>query len=138
RGRVIAGDIREKGRGAERTAKEEKLRALGQLASGVAHNFNNILAAILGHAQLIRRDTKDERLNRRLDVIERAALDGAQTVKRIQGFALQQNETALHPIDVIALVQDSANLTQARWRDDAQARGLTYEVELDLQTIPQV
>jgi PAS domain S-box-containing protein len=134
----IARDITEKKLAAERTAQADKLRALGQLASGVAHNFNNILAAILGHAQLIRRDTKDERLNRRMDVIERAALDGAQTVKRIQGFALQQNETTFNAIDVNALVQDSANLTQARWRDDAQARGLNYQVDLDLRAIPHV
>jgi PAS domain S-box-containing protein len=132
----IARDITEERVAAERAAQADKLRALGQLASGVAHNFNNILAAVLGHAQLARRDTADDRLLRRIDVIERAALDGAQTVKRIQGFAIQQNEDVFEPIDVNQLLQDSANLTRARWADDAQASGLPYEVELKLSPLP--
>jgi len=132
----IARDITEERVAAERAAQADKLRALGQLASGVAHNFNNILAAILGHAQLAKRDSLDDRLLRRIDVIERAALDGAQTVKRIQGFAIQQNEDVFEPIDVNQLLQDSANLTRARWADDAQASGLPYEVELKLTPLP--
>lgn len=134
----IAHDITEERLASERAAQAEKLRALGQLASGVAHNFNNILAAILGHAQLIKRDCKEDRMLQRIDIIEKAALDGAQTVKRIQGFGLQQNEEILDAIDLNLLVQDSTNLTRARWSDDAQARGLHYEVELDLQPLPLV
>src|SRR5207253_6595578 len=67
---AIARDITEERMAAERTAQAEKLRALGQLASGVAHNFNNILAAILGHAQLLKREASDERLISRLEIIE--------------------------------------------------------------------
>ncbi len=132
----IARDVTEERMAAERAAQADKLRALGQLASGVAHNFNNVLAAILGHAQLIKREVTDERTVSRIDIIERAALDGAQTVKRIQVFALQQNEIVREHIDVNHLVQDSTNLTRARWQDDAQARGLHYEVKTDLQPIP--
>jgi PAS domain S-box-containing protein len=135
---AIARDVTEERLARERAAQADKLRALGQLASGVAHNFNNILAAILGHAQLIRRDSKDERTIKRLDIIEHAALDGAQTVKRIQGFGLQQDASVCEAIDINQLVQDSTNLTQARWREEAQARGLYYEVETELQPLPVI
>lgn len=134
----IARDITEERVESQRAAQAEKLRALGQLASGVAHNFNNHLAAILGHTQLIKRSCKDERISQRLDIIERAALDGSETVKRIQGFGLQQDGAALEPIDLNQLVQDSANLTCARWRDDAQARGINYKVEMELASLPMV
>jgi PAS domain S-box-containing protein len=134
----ITRDITEERLASERAAQADKLRALGQLASGVAHNFNNILAAILGHAQLIRRDSRDESLVQRIDIIEHAALDGAQTVRRIQAFGGQQNEALDDAIDVNKLVQDSTNLTRARWCDEAQSRGLLYDVELDLQPIPSV
>src|SRR4029077_8890150 len=65
----------------------EKLRALGEMASGVAHDFNNLLAAILGRAQLLQRYVHDPKLASWLQVIERSAVDGAQTVRRSQGFA---------------------------------------------------
>jgi PAS domain S-box-containing protein len=134
----IARDITEERLASERAAQADKLRALGQLASGVAHNFNNILAAILGHAQLIRRDSKEDRTAQRIEIIERAALDGAQTVKRIQSFGLQQNGEVYESVDLNQILQDSTNLTRARWRDDAQSRGLNYEVEVDLKPVPLV
>ncbi len=134
----IAHDITEESTARERAAQADKLRALGQLASGVAHNFNNILAAILGHAQLIKRDCQDQRVASRLDIIEHAALDGAQTVRRIQAFGVQQKESVSDEVDLNQLVQDSASLTRARWFDEAQARGLHYEVALDLQSAPSV
>lgn len=134
----IARDITEERVASERAAQADKLRALGQLASGVAHNFNNILAAILGHAQLIKREYPVEGLAHRIDIIERAALDGAQTVKRIQAFGVQQNEGVNEAVDLNQLVQDSTTFTKARWCDEAQARGLKYDVELDLQTVPAV
>jgi PAS domain S-box-containing protein len=134
----IARDITEERVASERAAQADKLRALGQLASGVAHNFNNILAAILGHAQLIKREYPGEGLGQRIDIIERAALDGAQTVKRIQAFGVQENEGVNGMVDLNQLVQDSTTLTKTRWCDEAQARGLKYDVELDLHTVPAV
>ncbi|MFL6215358.1 MAG: GAF domain-containing protein [Blastocatellia bacterium] len=135
---AIAHDITEERMAAERAAQAEKLRALGQLAAGVAHNFNNILAAILGHAQLMRRESADERLTASLGIIERAALDGAQTVKRIQSFGLQKSDEGYDTFDVNQLLQDSTTLTQARWQHEAQARGLTYDVALDLRHVSPV
>jgi len=130
----IARDITEERTTRERAAQADKLRALGQLAAGVAHNFNNILAAILGHAQLIRRDCREEGILARMDIIEHAALDGAQTVRRIQAFGAQKKESANDEVEINQLVQDSTNLTRARWFDEAQARGLHYEVKFDFES----
>jgi PAS domain S-box-containing protein len=135
---TIARDVTEDRLAADRSAQADKLRALGQLASGVAHNFNNVLAAIVGHSQLLRRDCNDEAMCRRIDIIERAAMDGAETVKRIQAFGLQQNEAVGETVDMSQLVRDSTELTRARWSDEAQARGLQYEVELNLKDVPLV
>jgi PAS domain S-box-containing protein len=71
----IARDITEQKEERERAARADKLRALGQLASGVAHDFNNSLAAILGRAQLLRRQVGDPALVRNLDIIQTAAED---------------------------------------------------------------
>ena len=64
----------------------ERLRALGEMASGVAHDFNNVLAAILGRAQLLLQELSDPKLRHWVEVVERAATDGALTVRRLQDF----------------------------------------------------
>ncbi len=69
--------------GREQEAEAEKMRSLGQLAAGVAHDFNNALAAIVGRTQLLLRLVADDKLRRHLRIIETAALDAAETVSRI-------------------------------------------------------
>lgn len=135
---MISRDITEEKLASDREAQAEKMRMLGQIAAGVAHNFNNILAAVLGHAQLIKRGISDERVVRQAEIIERAALDGAEMVKRIQSFGNQQNDAGYEPVDVNQLIRDSVNLTRARWEGEAQARGIAYEVEADLTPMPIV
>jgi PAS domain S-box-containing protein len=135
---LIARDITEEKLASDRAAQAEKMRALGQITAGVAHNFNNILAAILGHAQLLKRNVKEDRLARQAGIIERAALDGAEMVKRIQSFGNQQKDAGYEPVDINQMVQDSVNLTKVRWQDEAQARGLFFNVELALKPLPIV
>src|SRR5687768_17422573 len=81
--------ITEQERIREQFAQMEKLSALGELASGVAHDFNNTLAGILGRAQLTLMQTQDPEVIRSLRIIVQSAKDGANTVKRIQDFARQ-------------------------------------------------
>lgn len=134
----IARDITEEKLASERAAEAEKMRALGQITAGVAHNFNNILAAILGHAQLLKRNAKEDRLASQASIIERAALDGAEMVKRIQSFGNQQKDAGYEPVEINQLIQDSISLTKVRWQDEAQARGIFYEVASDLKPLPTV
>src|SRR5207253_9655190 len=102
----IARDITEQKQQQQRAAQADKLRALGQLASGVAHDFNNALAAILGRAQLILRRVKDEDLIRSLGIIVTAAEDAAATVRRIQTFARKSVAAELELLDVASLLRD--------------------------------
>jgi PAS domain S-box-containing protein len=128
--------------------QSEKLKSLGELAGGVAHDFNNVLAAILGNAQLLkmsmenpqgieeRRKTIHE-LKQGLDVIEKAAKDGAETVRRIQEFARTRDEdkyfTAVNINEVIA---DALNFTKMRWKDDAESKEIKINIQKELSTLP--
>ncbi len=114
----------------EQQAELEKMRSLGQLSAGVAHNFNNVLAAILGRTQLLLRATTDERQRRNLQVIEQAALDAAEIVRRIQTFARRTPTTHFQPVSLAQLITDAIQLTRTRWEDDARANGLHYDVLL--------
>jgi PAS domain S-box-containing protein len=127
----IARDITEQKEERERAARADKLRALGQLASGVAHDFNNSLAAILGRAQLLRRQIGDQTLVRNLDIIQTAAEDAAATVRRIQTFARKSPVKEFELLDARSLLHDAVEITRTRWENEARLRGLEYEVTLD-------
>jgi PAS domain S-box-containing protein len=129
----IARDITEQKEERERAARADKLRALGQLASGVAHDFNNSLAAILGRAQLMRRQVKDEALVRNLNIIQTAAEDAAATVRRIQTFARKSPVKEFELLEVRGLLNDAIEITRTRWENEARLRGLEYEVKLDAE-----
>jgi len=126
----IARDITEQKEERERAARADKLRALGQLASGVAHDFNNSLAAILGRAQLLRRQIDEPALVRNLDIIQTAAEDAAATVRRIQTFARKSPVKEFELVDVGSLLNDAVEITRTRWQNEARIRGLEYEVKL--------
>jgi two-component system, cell cycle sensor histidine kinase and response regulator CckA len=108
----------------------EKMRSLGQLSAGVAHNFNNALAAILGRTQLLLRAVADERQRRSLQVIETAALDAAEIVRRIQTFARRTPTAKFEPVSLAQVLTDAIQLTRTRWEDDARAQGIHYDVRL--------
>ncbi|HYV83218.1 MAG TPA: PAS domain S-box protein [Pyrinomonadaceae bacterium] len=127
----IARDITEQKEERERAARADKLRALGQLASGVAHDFNNSLAAILGRAQLLRRQVNDPALVRNLDIIQTAAEDAAATVRRIQTFARKSAVKEFELVDVAGLLNDAVEITRTRWQNEARVRGLEYDVKLN-------
>jgi PAS domain S-box-containing protein len=129
----IAHDITEQKQERERAARADKLRALGQLASGVAHDFNNSLAAILGRAQLILRRVKDEELIRSLGIIVTAAEDAAATVRRIQTFARKSVAAELELLDVGGLLRDAIEITRTRWQNEARAEGLNVDVTLNAE-----
>jgi len=130
----IARDITEQKEERERAARADKLRALGQLASGVAHDFNNSLAAILGRAQLLHRQTKDPALVRNVEIIQTAAQDAAATVRRIQTFARKSAAKEFGFVDVRSLLNDAIEITRTRWHNEARLRGLNYEVKLVAET----
>ncbi|HEY6332915.1 MAG TPA: GAF domain-containing protein [Blastocatellia bacterium] len=124
----ILHDITDVRNAAEKAAQADKLRALGQLAGGVAHNFNNLLAAILGHTQLLKRHLKNNPLAERVEIIERAALDGAAMVRRINSFSMRGSDEGFENVDLTGVVRDSIDITRIRWQDEAQARGVKYRL----------
>ncbi|MCA1566760.1 MAG: PAS domain S-box protein [Acidobacteria bacterium] len=112
----------------EREAESEKMRSLGQLSAGVAHNFNNALAAVLGRTQLLLRSVTDERHRRSLEVIETATQDAAEIVRRIQTFARRAPSAQFNKVSLAALITDAVQLTRTSWEDDAHVHNLSYKV----------
>jgi signal transduction histidine kinase/CheY-like chemotaxis protein len=123
--------IAEQERIREQFSQMEKLSALGELASGVAHDFNNTLAGILGRAQLLQRTNDPEKVRRGLDIIIKTAEDGAKTVKRIQDFARQRRDHNFELVSVDQILMDASEITRPRWKNCAEASNI--HISLDLQ-----
>lgn len=122
----------------EQLVRMEKLRALGEMASGVAHDFNNVLAVILGRVQLLQRKLEDPTFQRWLAIVEQAALDGAQTVRQIQEFTRVRRDQPTQTVDVNQAIRDAVEMTRARWQDESQSRGVPIQLALDLGAVPPV
>ncbi len=123
--------IAEQDRIREQFSQMEKLSALGELASGVAHDFNNTLAGILGRAQLMLRTNDPEKIARGLNIIIKTAEDGAKTVKRIQDFARQRRDHDFEPVSIDQILHDVSEITRPRWKNRAEAANV--QISLDMQ-----
>jgi len=122
----------------ERMLQAEKLKAVGELSAGVAHDFSNLLGGILGHAQLMLRDIEDPKQRTRLKHIEQAAKDGAETVERILEFTRKQTQRPLEPVDLNAVVRDTIAMSRPRWENQTRVYGTPLEVALELGEVPPI
>jgi signal transduction histidine kinase len=114
--------------------QQERLRALGQMAGGVAHDINNAIVPIGLHAELL---LKNPSVNAQgvehLKIIQRAIADVAQTVTRMGQFYRQRDSaTELVAVSLNPLVEQVLELTRVRWSDMSQHRGALIQVVTDL------
>jgi signal transduction histidine kinase/ActR/RegA family two-component response regulator/HAMP domain-containing protein len=122
--------------------QQERLRALGQLASGIAHDINNAISPISLYVEALLE--KEAALSPRgrdnLKTIARAIEDVAATVARMREFSRQrESEQAQSPVQLNRAVHQVMDLTRVRWTDMAQQKGLVFNVRTDLaRDLPEV
>ncbi len=115
--------------------QQERLKALGAMASGIAHDINNAIspAALYVESLLERETTLSSEARDHLGTIQRAIEDVAQTVSRMREFYRQREpQLVLAPIDLNRMVQQVVDLTRARWRDVPQERGIVIKLQSEL------
>ncbi|MES2257717.1 MAG: ATP-binding protein [Pseudomonadota bacterium] len=114
--------------------QQERLRALGQMASGIAHDINNAISPVVLYTEsLLETETGLSAHARHcLEVIKRAIDDVAATVARMREFyRLREPQMSLAPLDLNLLLRQVADLTRARWNDMPQQRGITIRLVID-------
>ncbi len=122
----------------DQLVQTEKARAVGAMAGGIANEFNNLLAIVLGKTQLMLARLPEGSLREGLSAVEEAAWRVADIVRRLQGFAATSMDDGAGRVDLAAVVQDALALTRALWKDEAEARGTPIEVVADLGSVPPI
>jgi signal transduction histidine kinase len=123
--------------------QQERLRAFGEMAGGVVHDFNNALLSIIGYSDLLL--TEPDILADRnialgyLKTMNTAGRDAAQVVSRLRNFyRSRESEDIFAPVDLNEVIEQSVSLTQPKWKTQALASGHKIEVALDLGKVPPV
>ncbi len=121
---------------------QERLRALAQMASGIAHEFNNQLMVIGGHCDLLLEypDSYDsERSREMLQAIKTACQDATGIVQRMREFYRHRGETErVGPVRLESVADEVLRITEPKWRSQAQAAGREIRVERDFRDSPEV
>ena len=117
---------------------EERLHALGQMAAGVAHDFNNSLSPIIGLTELILSQPNliddHEKVFKFVRTIRQAGRDAALVVKRLRDYyRLDTGGEPLEIVDLKGVVEDTIELTRSRWADQAMANNTKYRLITNLQ-----
>jgi PAS domain S-box-containing protein len=117
-------------------AHSDKLRALGQMATGIAHDLNQSLMIVASYSDLANQALVQDPQNLAeiqdlLTTATQAALDGGETVKRLLLFSRAAPEQESQRVDLIRLVRDAAQLTSPCWRDEAQVEGRAIDLDIE-------
>ena len=122
--------------------QQERLRALGQMASGIAHDINNAISpvALYTESLLENEPNLSTRARDYLQTIQHAIEDVTHTVSRMREF-YRHRDTQLNliPIELNPLIKQAVDISRARWSDMPQQRGISVEMKMDLAPeLPQV
>jgi PAS domain S-box-containing protein len=126
---IFLRDITERKREQELMAQSDKLRAVGELAAGVAHNLNNSLTVIQGRAQLLLRNANDPTSAKSLEVITNAVEDGTKTLRRILEFARRDSGSEFGPVELGYLLTSSIDIARPKWQSKSRKGKVEVKVE---------
>jgi signal transduction histidine kinase/AmiR/NasT family two-component response regulator len=115
--------------------QQERLKALGQMASGIAHDVTNAISPVTGFSEMLLNQESglSPETRRFLNYIRMAGQDVTHIIARLREFYRQHEDAeSLQRLDLNTLVGQVVDLTRPRWRDITQANGITVEVRTEL------
>jgi len=140
-GILVVRDLSETKRVELLLSQSERMRSLGEMASGVAHDVNNHLTVVLGNLELLQESLSQKADKDLIHSIEQAARKGVQRTAELQSFVRGEGgakDQEWESTDLDRLVQEVVNLTRFRWKDQTERTGHTIDVAIDIPELPQV
>lgn len=120
--------------------QQERLRIMGQIASGIAHDISNHLVPIIGHLDLLLHSDEalPAPLQEKYEAIQTAATGIASTIDRLRDFYRLQKQGEISSVNLNVIIEQAIELTRFRWKNETQRHGRVIEMGQDLQTdLPQ-
>jgi PAS domain S-box-containing protein len=123
-------DITERKEAEEALIQAQRLSAIGELASGVAHDFNNSLQGIFGNIELaLLRDISPE-VRGYLETIKKSAVDAASRIQQLQRFSGKgKSQNGYEQLNLNSIVDDAVSQTRPLWKDESEKVGITIAIE---------
>lgn len=123
--------------------QEERLRALGQMASGIAHDLNNALSPVVGLCDLLLEDREtlndQDHVRRYLQLIRTGAADAADVVRRLREFYRRDEfEGRATLADLERLADEALALTEPKWKSQALAQGRVIQAATEMDKLPSI
>jgi len=143
RGAVIAVAVYIRDISAEKKTNEllmhtTRIKAVGDMASGVAHNFNNLLQIMMNVAYEVSADLESNDISEAKSKIKRiikSAAVGAETVRRLQDFAQEHNHEAAvsgKVFDLSSTVEQTIEMLKPYWKTNPEKQGVKISLKRDL------
>ncbi len=122
---------------------QERLRAFGEMAGGIVHDFNNALMSVIGYSELLLTDEdllSDVTTARRfLKIMHTAGQDASHVISRLRDFYRPREAIDVFAqVDLNEIIEQAVPLTQPKWKDQALAAGREITVALDLAKLPPI
>jgi PAS domain S-box-containing protein len=116
----------------------ERLRGVGEMTTMVAHNFNNLLAVILGRTQLLQARTDDPAIRKGLEIVRTAALQGGEIVKRIQEYSGEDSDLQFREVHLPVVMREVAGYLDSVWRVTRLSGVGPVHIDVQLADVPPV
>lgn len=123
--------------------QQERLRAFGEMAGGVVHDFNNALMSVVGYSDWLLKEPAmldDKKTVREyLEIIRASGNEASQVIGRLRDFYRSREDGEVHElVDINKLMEEMVPLTQPKWKDEALASGRIITLVLDLEKLPLI
>lgn len=136
----IAHDISERKMAEKAVIQSQRLSAIGEMASAVAHDFNNSLQVIFSNLEIALLDkTLSNKTKNHLETIKTSATDAAARVQLLQRFSgKKQQETKYYKVNMNKIVEDVIDQSRPLWKDKQEEKGLEITIESKYSELPYV
>ncbi len=135
---LVLADVGEKRRLLRQVVQSERLRAMGEMTAMVAHNFNNLLAVVVGRTQLLLQRSGLESIRPSLEVIRSSAKRAGDMVSQLQEYFWEQVDLSFGDVDLVGLIREVAGEFEDRWRTARPTGGPAIAIRQELNPVPMM